>query len=130
MNTFNLIGENESTSNVTLALSLVRAICNKKDVFTVQIDSPGEKPQLLSFKLDYQARFKTNLNRLLREISESASSKEAYSIRVPEPENSNSSERQVVRLMNSVSLDEFISAESEFLSQFQPCRFSDSGPSM
>jgi hypothetical protein len=130
MNTINLIGESQGNSNVTLALSLVRAICSKKDVFTVQIDSPGEEPQLLSFKLDYQARFKTNLNRLLSEISEYASSKEAYSIQVPEAENSNSSERQIVRLMNSVTLDEFIAAESAFLSQFQPCQFSDSKPTV
>lgn len=48
MNTINLIGENRGTSNVTLALSLVRAICNKKDEFMVQIDSPGGKPPLAS----------------------------------------------------------------------------------
>jgi len=104
MNTINLICETQGASSVTLALSLVRAICNQKDVLNVQVNSPGEALILLNFKIDYQARFKVNLNRLLLEISECASSKEVYSIQVPEPENSNASERQIVRHASGIHL--------------------------
>lgn len=130
MNTINLIQGNYENSNTTLALSLVRAICCRKEIFNVQIACKDGQPQVLGFKIDYKARFKANMNRLLQEISEFTLAREVDSIQALEPEKSNSSERQVVRLMNSGSLDEFLAAESHFISQFQPCQFSDSKPAV
>ncbi len=111
MNTINLISETQGTSKATLALSMVRAICHQKDVFTVQIARPGEQTRTLHFKLDYQARFKANLDRLLLEISGLTAANEGYSIRAAEPEQASSSEKQIIRLMNAASLDEFLSAK-------------------
>ena len=130
MNTINLISENQANSSATLALSLVRAICHQKDVFNVQITRSGEEARIVSFKLDYKAPFKTNLNRLLLDISKCTLSKEGYSIRVVEPQESNAAERQIVRLMNSATLDEFLTAEPGHASQSQAPRFSSSTPTL